>query len=112
MKTNILPQMSKNLTKQLIAHVDSEVARKFQDMLEDRAQVQRSVMETLLKVWLALPIEIQAKLQKGSISDYYVTLCNELVYAEVDSKMKELGVDVVRFLRILRQATKPASRKK
>jgi hypothetical protein len=47
---------------QLVAHIPPELAEKFKAVCSRRKQPQTDVLEALARLWIQLPIEIQARL--------------------------------------------------
>ncbi|MBN1126951.1 MAG: hypothetical protein JXA82_18260 [Sedimentisphaerales bacterium] len=79
---------SKN-EKSLIAQVDLGLADKFQAQLAERGQKQKLAMSAAIKLWIELPVEIQARLLDQSMdSSAFISLVREIVDQRIQEGRK------------------------
>lgn len=109
-----MSNMQENSESQLIAHISSKLAEQFRKTLDEWGDKQKRVLETLVKLWLALPRELQSHLQneKLTVEDIYDILIAGLVDNEIAKHLNELGPIKEKFLALLKRAKGKVSQKK
>lgn len=65
---------------QLIAHVEVELADAFRAQIDKRGHIQKRAMAAAIRLWVDLPVEVQAKLVSESLdSPSLVALVQQIV---------------------------------
>jgi len=99
--------------KNLQAEVDSDVKSDLKRQVGSRKQVQNDAVTGALRVWLSLPIEIQAKVLSSPPKDMYEYLTKALLDAETLKLLAQLSLQERRDLfEKARKTAAKASRKK
>lgn len=78
----------------LIAQVSDEFRDIFQSQLKERGQKQKDVLIASIRIWMDLPLEVQAKLIDQSTDESYLnTIVENIVDKKLSEKLANWGVE-------------------
>jgi len=98
--------------KNVNVNIDENLYDEFSTHTDQRGYTKYRAVEGALRVFMALPAEVQTQLISNSKKDIYAMLVRGLVETEISKHLDELGPAKEKFLVLLRQAIKPKPGKK
>jgi len=101
-----------NQRKAFTVEIEPGLAQLFTKQVEERGYTKYRAIEGAIRVFTALPPDIQGKLIANSIEDIYPMLVHALVDSEIQQHLDSLGPAKDKFLALLTQGVKLKRRKK